>query len=225
MSCQSNSGEPKYNFAAALHRILPPNSRPRKRVWPLVPLICAEQTRIGFLSKEKFSHPLFNLGSDRPLLCLYSKFIIRQHFSLENSSYRPISTTGDGNCLFNAASFLLCGNESLATELCLRTLIEMTNNKEFYLRMCRDFASFADYDEAILDCAKDGGYSCIWTICALSSVLGRPIVSVYPCVNGSDDIAYVSLNCTLQPRIHDYNDLEPLRIMWTRVQAGDSRDI
>ena len=52
----------------------------------------------------------------------------------ENKTYsaiQPIKTTGDGNCLFNAASKSVCGNERMASELRLRTSFELINNQEF----------------------------------------------------------------------------------------------
>lgn len=45
----------------------------------------------------------------------------------------PIRTKGDGNCLFNSASLALCQNESRAFELRLRTCLELTKNKYFYM--------------------------------------------------------------------------------------------
>lgn len=49
-----------------------------------------------------------------------------------SSAIQPIITTGDGNCLFNAASRSICGNERMASELRLRTSLELINNQEFY---------------------------------------------------------------------------------------------
>lgn len=43
-----------------------------------------------------------------------------------------LRSTGDGNCLFNSASILLVGNESLSLELRLRTVIELATNVEYY---------------------------------------------------------------------------------------------
>ncbi|XP_077867410.1 vertnin-like [Saccoglossus kowalevskii] len=45
---------------------------------------------------------------------------------------KPVSVMGDGNCLFNALSVACVGDESAATELRLRTCIEMVNNEEYY---------------------------------------------------------------------------------------------
>ena len=44
----------------------------------------------------------------------------------------PALSTGNGNCLFNSVSTALTGDEELATELRLRTAIEMSLNFDFY---------------------------------------------------------------------------------------------
>ena len=43
-------------------------------------------------------------------------------------------TTGEGNCLYNACSIALCGNESLASYLRCLTSIELFINSTFYAR-------------------------------------------------------------------------------------------
>lgn len=45
---------------------------------------------------------------------------------------KPIKTTGDGNCLFNAASIAICKSETLGIELRLRTALELLTNADFY---------------------------------------------------------------------------------------------
>ena len=49
-------------------------------------------------------------------------------------SYVPICSVGDGNFLFNSASWVLCLNESLAVKLHLRTCFEVANNRELFKR-------------------------------------------------------------------------------------------
>jgi len=50
--------------------------------------------------------------------------------SIENKI--PIYVSGDGNCLFNAISLSLVGNEKLATQIRVLTCIEMVMNKSLY---------------------------------------------------------------------------------------------
>lgn len=42
----------------------------------------------------------------------------------------PPNCTGNGNCFFNAASILLCGNERMATELRVRTAVALIQLQE-----------------------------------------------------------------------------------------------
>jgi len=48
------------------------------------------------------------------------------------SLFRAIPATGDGNCLFNATSIALVGNENLTKELRLRTAYHIMMNKQHY---------------------------------------------------------------------------------------------
>jgi hypothetical protein len=45
-----------------------------------------------------------------------------------------------------------------------------------------------------MDCAKKSGWSSIWTILALAEVIGIPVESVYPPLNGEKDFSYKHLN-------------------------------
>ena len=46
--------------------------------------------------------------------------------------YYPLRSKGDGNCLFNSISTLICGSEKLAVELRLRTVVELANYFDYY---------------------------------------------------------------------------------------------
>jgi hypothetical protein len=48
------------------------------------------------------------------------------------SNIQPITTTADGNCLFNAVSRGICGDEGMATKLHLLTSLELLKNQHFY---------------------------------------------------------------------------------------------
>jgi hypothetical protein len=45
----------------------------------------------------------------------------------------PLRTTGDGHCLFNAVSIILCGNESKSNELSFKTTLMMVLQKSAIL--------------------------------------------------------------------------------------------
>jgi len=104
----------------------------------------------------------------------------------DSTARKPAIVSGDGSCLFHAASVWLTGNESLSCELRVRCAIEMVQHAELYQR--HHMASYFEllspaYEQACLDCADPTGYSSIWTVAALSNVLNMCVTSVYPPMN------------------------------------------
>ena len=121
------------------------------------------------------------------------------------------------------------GDESLATELRVRTMIELAAWVDVYLQQYHDdkFEEYCgvSYDEAVKDCSTDGGYASVWTICALASVIARPIVSVYPLINGVDDVLPIVLNKTMRPRRPVTELHDNVYIMWTRAEEPTDRGV
>ena len=72
----------------------------------------------------------------------------------------PSMTTGDGNCLFNAVSIALTGNEDRAPELRLRTSVEMALNADTYKRRL-DYDQLLthspSYSASMKDCCTERG--------------------------------------------------------------------
>ncbi|KAL3859403.1 hypothetical protein ACJMK2_009626 [Sinanodonta woodiana] len=101
----------------------------------------------------------------------------------------PITTTGDGNCLYNAISILLLGNESLATQLRYLTCIQLEKNMAF---------------------------SNAWHLLALSDVIMRPIRSIYPNVTGGKDGARIYLNKIFYPS-NPLESASPLIVLWYSI--------
>lgn len=64
-----------------------------------------------------------------------------------------IKSTGDGDCLFNAISIILCGDESMSVELKYKCCLEMVSNGE-KIQQHKDKAALfcvsPDYEEAAL---------------------------------------------------------------------------
>lgn len=109
----------------------------------------------------------------------------------------------------------------MASELRLTKLFELTNYKTYYMNLLSNvpFPDVAYYDVSITDCAQVGWYSIIWTMCALSTVLSRTIVSDYPCVNGPNDVAATVLTVNVQPRInYSFHGVKSIRIFGTKLQ-------
>ena len=126
----------------------------------------------------------------------------------------------DGNCLFNALSVAIVGNVSLATELRVRTCIEMVENGNHYLKKHKqsgiDLVS-PDYKVSMHECATSGKFSSAWTLSAASVMLNTRIVSVYPPVNGLMDKTISILNTTFVPQKESISRRAPLFIMCSSV--------
>ena len=140
---------------------------------------------------------------------------ILQHCHFQHDQ-KAIKSTGDGDCLFNSVSTLLVGDESLATELRFKTCLEMFLNKE-NIQQHKDRASFSclspTYDTALKECARPRQYSCVWTILALSNIINVPMEILYPCVNGTQDLAFQKFNLKTSPE--DPISDTAIKIMWT----------
>ncbi|XP_048241360.1 uncharacterized protein LOC125374504 [Haliotis rufescens] len=127
----------------------------------------------------------------------------------------PLKVTGNGNCLFNAVSIGVFGSEIRATELQVRTCIEMTLNAPYYTELSdnrRLTLVSTDYTSATLECAKDKSHSG-WTVHAVASVVGRNIISCYPPINGMMDQSLAILNRTFESR--RTSSAKPIKIPWS----------
>ena len=83
--------------------------------------------------------------------------------NLRGMSVVPITSTGDGNCLFNSDSLGICQAETLALELRLRTCLELAKNRQFY----RNHPVLAN--ARIPYCGKAGpGVMSVETLCDLT---------------------------------------------------------
>ena len=115
----------------------------------------------------------------------------------------PISVKGDGNCLFNAISVALFGHENAYSEIRLKTFFEMSDHAMFYERVhakTQITAISPTFAQATKHCQQNGNWACAWTFHAASTVIARPIKSVYPVVNGPSDAYIRILNTTFKPR-------------------------
>ncbi|KAL3867806.1 hypothetical protein ACJMK2_040653 [Sinanodonta woodiana] len=81
----------------------------------------------------------------------------------------PLTTRGDGDCLFNAVSNLLCGYETMFVKLKYLTCIN-------------------------LDSSVIGEFSNAWTFITLADAINMKIRVIYPYANGANDIACNTLN-------------------------------
>lgn len=135
---------------------------------------------------------------------------------VENLTGDPVPTTGNGNCLFNAVSLTLQGNEKLAHILRYFTCLNMVDNWQSYFNhpQTRNVQSLSpSYEKATLDCARNGTYSSAWTIMGLCDVIKRPLRLIYPPFNGKNELAYRTFNTVFQPE-ELIADAQPVSIIW-----------
>ena len=136
----------------------------------------------------------------------------------------PAAVPANGNCLFNALSVAIAGNISLATELRVRTCIEMVENRNDYPKKHKqsgiDLVS-PDYKEAMYECAVNCKFSSAWTLSAASVMLNTRIVSVFPPVNGLMDKTISILNTTFATK-KEGSHRAPIVIMWSSVTPPSS---
>ena len=120
--------------------------------------------------------------------------------------------------LFNSISSSLCGNETLATELRLRTAVEMITNAEVYTSR-QDYDKIYDYspsfDKAMLACCDDREFSSIWNLMALANVIDSPVQSLYPRMNSEKDEAHLWLSVLACDE--NTKDRTRFNILWTHV--------
>ena len=155
---------------------------------------------------------------------------------------------GDGNCLARCGSFLVYGNEEHHLEMRGRIVMELAVHEDFYLRNrqmvkgCRIesspnvpkmFAMVSEHLEGgklgpvkiknvlereIVAATHPATYMGLWQVAALSSVLGRPVVSVYPQYAGH--ILRNECNRTFYPRSEmEGISAHPVHIMWTHTEG------
>nr|XP_039258759.1 uncharacterized protein LOC120335330 [Styela clava] len=206
--CRSESGGEIYDYGTAVMRLAQSAKRSYKHF--------VECT----IREEHFLRQNFNIENKPSTYCQtthwYSKKIMDENGIEKNK--RPLVTTGDGSCLFNAVSIVLTGTEARAIELRLRTCVEMVKNKKFYTtHPLSDVFNLVspDYDKACKDCATVGCYSSAWTVMALANVVCRRIEMIYPPVNGSRDLYSVLLTKSIKPLVSNSDDY--IWLLWTRV--------
>ena len=160
-------------------------------------------------------------------------------------------TSPDGNCLFNAVSLALVGDETQTSLLRLLVAVELLLNCEFYIQHPR-FTPFSSADhqedklfslcltresdkvyvdtkkskeDAIwseaLIATKSKEWSGFFHIAELSTVIARPIFSAYP--NCQTWIRDFLHSEICPGEIQNIVPLEPLFVLWTRDGNLDNR--
>ena len=174
--------------------------------------------------------------------------------NLEAEGLQAKKATSNGNCLYNSASIILNGNENLSLLLRLLTAVELYKNAPFYAThpnlpeaasdcglpeislfiQCLSESGLKVFEdkkdrieavkgEAIAGC-RDKKWSVMMHLMALSTVIGRPIFSLYPECNTN-----TRLLCHKEILPRDYGtkkrdiSVNTAMILWSRDSNLDNR--
>ncbi|CAF1374461.1 unnamed protein product, partial [Adineta steineri] len=115
----------------------------------------------------------------------------------------PVDVDADGNGLYHSVILLMNDSTLTASELRVRTIIELVINEAFYSNMYTHRAGLIDI--AIKAICKNRTYSGLYEICALCSVLKCNIRSVYPEIDFRAGMAVMnSMYTPISPIVANY---------------------
>ena len=131
---------------------------------------------------------------------------------------RPIYSSRNGNCLFNALSICLCGNEDLSSALRVACCVELIKNQKRYRwRSSKMFEmTGVTYEEACVSAAISGSWQSNWATWAAANVLQRRIFSIYPPLPGCHILGvYNNSNQVFVPSSCAVKTEEDIYILWS----------
>ena len=113
-----------------------------------------------------------------------------------------MSVNGDGNCFYN--TFVKLGGVGTSTnpstltsvELRARNIVELVLNIDVYRSQYGDLQAILDNFEEYVrkEMVRDTNYVAVWDLLSIPTVLNIEVISIYPKVNGPDDLNYQYLN-------------------------------
>lgn len=186
----------------------------------------------GYMRRKQLPSPM-NIPNDTPTSFEFHLLNISDNFSnsiieqfAPGEEIEALRASADGSCLFHSVSTLLAGSEKLSEELRVHTAYEMVENINFYIDYHQTTGiqkCSPDYEDSVMDCCNPCGYSSLWTIHALATIIRRPIDSIYPAVNGLSDNCIGLMNRTFHPR--QKTDNKAIRVMWTSTYKPEQHRI
>ena len=162
--------------------------------------------------------------------------------------FLPLIASSNGNCLYNSVSLLLVGNESMSSELRVRTSLALLQLKDYFMKsdsqavtdMIKEqlllYSPYAEHDyrlnnktvtqnelEMVLineihNTVTDKKWSGMWQIQALATSIDMAILSVYP----SHNLRIRSLfHKLVTPLFHAGETIHVLPVMWSGYTANN----
>ena len=156
-----------------------------------------------------------------------AKRLLENYTDILNRDAVPVNVAGDGDCLLHAIHTLY--PELSIDEIRVRCITELCLNEQYYNTTINerkfDLVDDESVEEHALRILNNQQYTGVLTLASLSSVLMRPIRSIYPHVNDHDEYFEI-LNTTFFPRAicSAAEEDEPLRIMWSGLEEESDRD-
>ena len=218
MRCACDS-DGHYNFRASLERIAglaPDTDRMRDQA----------ETEDRLLALYGITLPPMSAPCARDVVAdRTSVSLLQRHGQWLLKQYVPAAIGADGNYLFRTVSLSLYGND-LHDHLRLLTAIEVLLQPGLYDSRSTDYyAPYAaddrlilcTYDAFVQESVKDGAYSDMLTVLALSSVIQKPIQTRWPIVSRANEASPM----TKLVIGRGVDTMNPVDIMWTTTTLSE----
>ena len=158
-----------------------------------------------------------------------SKQILKSFHPVVLNELQPLNTRGDGNCLYRAVSLAISGSQKYYVKLKTLTALEIILNRSHYDTSSRQYNDIIKDDRVVTSmfnylvtsAVKDGMYSELLHLYALSASLGRTIDSYYPLVISSTFHSEPSHRKVIG-RIGHQSKPSCCKIMWTQTLVPKS---
>jgi hypothetical protein len=145
----------------------------------------------------------------------HAKQLLEGNTDISTDDVVPVAVAGDGDCLFHTIRTFY--PTMTIDEIRARCIDELCTHEQYYNTFKTDMGLDLVDDESVQDhvlrIINNQQYTGVLTLAALSTVLARPIKSIYPSMNEND--AYCDLlNTTFTPRNGQSSSSgTPLRIL------------
>ena len=158
-----------------------------------------------------------------------SKQILKSFHPVVLNELRPLNTRGDGNCLYRAVSLAISGSQKYYVKLKTLTTLEIILNRSHYDTSSRQYNDMIKDDRVvtstfnylITSAVRDGMYSELLHLYALSASLGRTIDSYYPPVISSTFHSEPFNRKVIGRNVHQSKP-SCCKIMWTQTLVPKS---
>ena len=133
---------------------------------------------------------------------IVAEYYLQIHCTKNFRNTMPMAILGDGNCFYNTfvkLSGVGATTESsslTSVELRARNVIELVLNVNEYQAKYPNISIILDNFQkyVVEEMVHDTNYAAVWDLLSIPTVLNVKVISVYPKVNGDDDLVFKTLN-------------------------------